>query len=272
MRQLVELHDHLAAFEALDTDIIAIAQKESDPKKLARIQALVGDGITIVCDPQGESSMFSLFGTFLIDDDGLIRRAIPGIKQARARTDVILAELAEIAGKDAPDMDYDEGKLHVAGSGTFASTDDVLDARWAFSHDRFAPGKTTKLMFLPEIAPDWKVYAPGSTLMSPLAIEVTLPDGVSLAKPLAYPQPKTVRDELLEDDLAYYEHDIPISALVFAMADDFAASEVTVSIAVTYQACAGDTCLPPETKRFEMTLPVGSSGERRGELFNWQSW
>jgi len=272
MRQLVELHDHLAAFEALDTDIIAIAQKETDPEKLARIQSLVGEGITIVCDPEGESSMFSLFGTFLIDDEGLIRRAIPGIKEARARTDVILAELADIAGKDAPDMDYDEGRLHVAGSGTFAEADDVLDARWAFSHDRFAPGKTTKLMFLPEIALGWKVYAPGSTLMSPLSIAVTLPEGLTLANPLTYPQPKTVRDELMEEDLSYYEHDIPINALVLAMADDFEGSEATVSLAVTYQACEGDTCLPPETKHFKMTLPVGSAGEHRGELYNWQTW
>lgn len=275
MRQLVELHDHLTAFEDLDADIVAIAQKETDPDKLARIEALVGDGITFVCDPQGASSMFSLFGTFLIDSEGIIRRGMPGSKEARARTDAILSELAEVAGKDAPEMHYEDGKLAIVNSDTFTPGDvaeGVLDASWAFSHDRFAPGKTTKLMFLPEIAPQWKVYAPGSALMAPLAIEVHLPKGLTLAEPLVFPQPLTERDDVLETELSYYEHDIPVTALVFAMEDDFAASEATVSIAVTYQACRGSLCLPPETQHFEMTLPVGSSSERRGQLYNWQTW
>lgn len=271
MRQLVELHDHLSAFEDLDADIVAIAQKETDPAQLARIETLVGEGITIVCDPDGDSSMFSLFGTFLIDAEGTIRRAIPGIKQARARTDVILRELAAMTGTDAPSMSYDSGRLEVEGSGAFAA-EDVLSARWAFSHDRFAPGKTTKLMFLPEIAPDWKVYAPGSTIMKPLSIEVSLPEGLALAEPLAFPRPHVERDELLEADMAYYVDDIPVTALVFSMDEGFAGEQATVSIDVSYQACQGEMCLPPQTRHFEMSLPVGSGDARRGQLYNWETW
>jgi hypothetical protein len=271
MRQLVELHDHLAAFEGLDADIVAIAQKEEDPAELARIQSLVGPGIQIVCDPEGASSMFSLFGTFLIDTEGNIRRAIPGIKQARARTDLILAELADMTGQAAPAMSYEAGRLEVEGSGAFAA-DQVMSARWAFSHDRFAPGELTKLLFLPEIAPGWKVYAPGSTLMEPLSIEISLPDGVTLAEPIVFPRPKIERDEFLEEDLAYYVHDIPVTALVFAMDESFAADEVTISIDVIYQACVEQTCLPPDTQHFEMTLPVGTADDDRGRLYNWESW
>ena len=46
----MELHELLDVFDAMNTDIIAIAQREKDPATMARVQALVGNGITVVTD------------------------------------------------------------------------------------------------------------------------------------------------------------------------------------------------------------------------------
>jgi hypothetical protein len=272
MRQLVELHDNLAAFEALDADIIAIAQREDDPANLERITKLVGDGITVVADPEGETRPLSLFGTFLIDGEGRMRRAIPGTKKARARLDVILAELADMTGKEAPFMTYDDGTMTVAGADVAFEAGEELSARWAFSHDRWGKGEVTKLWFLPEIAPDWKVYAPDTELMKPLSLSVELPEGLALVSDVRYPTPKAEHDELMEADLSWYEGDIPMDAFEFELADDFEGDEATVTVSVTYQACLGEMCLPPKTRSWDLTLPVGSAGERRGQLYNWETW
>lgn len=271
MRQLVELQEHLASFEALGADIIAIAQKERDPEQLARIRSLVGEGISVVCDPDGVTAPFSLFDTFIIDGKGTLRRAIPGTKQARARTDVILAELAEVAGQPEPDMTYDSGRLAVAGERSSADAP-VLDARWAFSHDRFEPGAVTKLMFLPEIAAGWHVSAPGSTLLSPLSVEIGLPDGLTLVKPVTFPQPLREHDDLLDAELAFYQDAIPLDALVLEMDRDFVGDTATVSVRLNYQACQDETCLPPASCTWELSLPVGKPGAQRGQLYMWESW
>jgi len=272
MRQLVELHENLDAFEALGADIVAIAQKETDPTKLERIDSLVGDDIQVVCDPKKETGAFSLFSTYIVDGEGVIRRAIPGTKQARARTDVILAELAEVAGVAAPEMSYDEGELAIAREVEPSVNDDVLTARWAFSHDGFSRTEVTRLMFLPEIARGWHVYAPGSKSMTSMGVELDLPAGVSLARPIRWPRPQTVYDEVLEETLSYYEHDVPITTLDLELSDEFEGDAVTLSVVVTYQACFDEMCLPPTSERFEVTLPVAEAGARRGELYGWQSW
>ena len=78
---------------------------------------------------------------------------------------------------------------------------------------------------------------------------------------------------LLEADLAWYEEDIPIQAFTFETSPELeAGTELTVQLIATWQACNAEVCTPPETRTWELTLPVAESGTRRGQLYGWQGW
>jgi hypothetical protein len=285
MRQLVELHDLLDVFDSMNTDIIAIAQREKDPATMARVAELVGSGITVVTDVDGVSTKtFPLFVSMIIDSKGVLRTAIPGTKTARARTDVILAEVADVAGVEAPAIVYEQGRMvridasmDESGSESGGVTD-VLGLRTAWSHDAFVAGSPTRLIALPEIAAGWHVYAENSAEMTPFSVELALPDGLSLATDdggtaIDYPTPVTGHDALLETELAWYENDIPIPAFTFETSPDVEpGTELTVRLTVRYQACNAEMCTPPETQSWDVTLPVAEAGTRRGQLYGWQGW
>ncbi len=283
MRQLVELHDLLDVFEDLNTDIVALAQKETDPSTMARVSKLVGDGITVLTDVEGLSTpTFPLFVSMIIDREGTLRTAIPGTKEARARTDVILAEVASVAGVDAPDIAYAQGRMvRATGQGTAADVDldAVVQLRTAWSHDAFQAGQPTRLIALPEIAEQWHVYAENGAEMTPFSMEMDLPDGLSIAAGSAasagipYPTPQRGLDPLLDEELAWYERDIPIPAFTLQTSAELkVGSELTVGIVLRYQACNEMLCTPPQTKRWEVTLPVVGAETRRGQLYGWQDW
>ena len=279
MRQLVELHDLLDEFDAMNTDIIAIAQREKDPATMARVQTLVGDGITFVTDVDEVSTKtFPLFVSMIIDDEGVLRTAIPGTKSARARTDVILAEVAAVADMEAPAVAYRDGRMVRvdAPAGSADGETEILGLRTAWSHDSFMAGDPTRLIALPEIAAGWHVYAENAAEMTPFSLELRLPEGLTLSgagPAIVYPEPRTGFDELLEADLAWYEEDIPIQAFTFETSPELeAGTELTVQLIATWQACNAEVCTPPETRTWELTLPVAESGTRRGQLYGWQGW
>jgi len=273
----VELQENYAAFEALDTEIIAIAQLEKEPERLERIERFVGNSFSIVADPLQKSvGPFNIFGAYLVDKKGSVRVYIPGEKEARPRLDLILAELEEMTGEKAPATELVDGKVRVELDGASSSKpvtqDNVLQVRWMLSHDSVGPGDPLRVAFLPKIAPGWHVYGPRDTTMKPLGIELDLPAGLELESEITYPEPKRKHDDVLDADLTYYEGDIPMPAFRLVGTEALDGEEVTIVARVTFQACDADSCFPPSTLEIPMTLAVSEGGTRRGQVFGWQTW
>lgn len=271
----MELHDQLDAFEALNADIVAIAQRESDPSTLNRVTRFVGNRITVLADPDHETTaVFDLFTTYIVDREGVVRVALPGTKAARARTDVVLAALARLQGAEPPVVSYERGALTVetAAPGDTSDTTDVLSTSWVRSHDALPAGDSIKLIVWPRVATGWHVFAHDEENMSPFDMTVDLPEGLSLADPVRYPTPLHAHDELLELDLSWYEDDIPLSALVIRASENMDPGEVTIGVEFTWQACHGETCLLPTTTRIEIPVRITAAGSSRGQLYGWQGW
>jgi hypothetical protein len=273
MRQLVELHDLRSVFDALDTDILAIAQKETDPATLARVNELVGEGITVVADPEQTSvAAFKLFTSFLIDSEGVLQTAIPGTKAARARTDVIVREVAAVAGKDAPDVSYVDGVLK-APTAAGDEPAEGLALRTAWSHDRLAAGQPARLIVLPVIAPGWHVHADDAHGSQPFQLKLELPDGLTLSEPLVYPLSTSELGSDAAPHPAVFENDIPLNALSFEIGPELeVGTEAILRLDLTYQACGPDGCSAPDEKTVTLRLPVAPADARRGQLYGWQDW
>ncbi|MCB9898192.1 MAG: hypothetical protein H6825_09335 [Planctomycetes bacterium] len=278
MRQLVELHDHLDAFAALDARLVTVCQKESDPANLPRIADLVGEGIDVRADPdQLTVEELPLFGAYLVDPSGTLRLELPGIKGARARTDVILSELARLRGLASPQVQDTRGVAwqREAAPDPSLRADQVLAVHWAFSHDRVRPGDSLRLFVLPRLAPGWRVRAPddrGAEGPSRFTIELSTPPGLSLVEPLRLPV-STI--EVLPDggSRRVFEGDIPIAAIDFVAADGaLPAGPQAVLVTISYQPWLDDVTRDPVERSFRLPIRFGAPGEVRGQLYGWERW
>lgn len=276
----MELQENYASFQKLDAEIVAIAQLERDPEMLGRIEKFVGNSFPIVADPEQQTRRpFKIFGIYLIDKEGVLRTYIPGTKEARPRLDLILSELGKLQGVEAPRVDFVEGKAVVAESADPSSSqwpvqskEDVVRVRWMFSHDRVRPGDELRLAFLPKIAPGYHIYGPQDEVMKPFRVELTLPDGLSLDRPLAYPPPKSIRDEALGKLVTHYSSDIPMPVIRLKASEELSQGELRIQALVTYQACDESSCFPPATQTLTLTIPGDVPDARRGQVFGWQTW
>ncbi len=274
MRQLVELHDMIDVFDALDTDVLAIAQREDDPTTMDRVRRLVGDRITVVADVDGVSTdVLPLFTSFVIDREGVLRSAIPGTKAARARTDVLVDEVARVAGVEAPAVTYADGRVRRDGDAADGAGDEVLRLRTAWSHDAFAPGATTRLIALPEIAEGWRVDAEDGEGTTAFALEVDVPDGLELVDGVVLPSAGRAHDAVLDGEVAGWTGDIPLRALTFRGTDALEpGGTLTVGLTVTWRAGDGTRRTEPRTERWELALPVVAPDAERGQLYGWEGW
>ncbi len=273
----MELQENYGAFQSLNAEIVSIAQLEKDPGMLGRIEEFVGNTFPIVADPdQVTRRAFKIFGVYLVDKEGILRKFIPGTKEARPRLDVILKELAELEGAEAPEAKLIEGKVIVDVPGESMAKvgrgEDVVKARWMLSHDVVRAGDEFKVAFLPQIVAGYHVYGAADKTMTPFKVEVEVPKGVELADTIRYPRAKSHGDKSLGAEVTSYKKDVPISCLAFKASDDLEGEEVVIRAKVSYQACNDSMCFPPTTKTFVMTLPVASVDRRRGQVFGWQSW
>ncbi len=246
---------------------------------------------------------FSVFDIYVADTEGVVRRHLKGSKEARPRLDHVLEAVAEVAGKRAPRMHSEFGKIVVEPSrgvkaarraaaeaitaGTAAPADvfaapgrgagdahapAVLDARWMWSHPETRPGDTLKLALMPRVAHGFHVYAHDEGRMSPFTVEVDLPDGLELAQPIRHPAGTTTRDPVLDIDLSMHSGDIPLPALVLRAFDDVEPGELEVVVRFSYQACNDAICLAPATQELRLTVPIVAAGTERGQVFGWQGW
>jgi len=262
----------MSAFEALDAEVVAIAQLERDPAMLERIERFVGPGLTLVADPRDASAEhFEMFGTYLAQDGRLVTR-IPGSLQARARLDVILVELAKMAGAETVPALRDALAAEPAPLAT-TRPEAVVGARWMWSHAAVPPGGTFKLACIVDVAPGWHVYGEGSELTVPTTVALELPDGVTLEAQPRLPSAHLVHDPVLDVEVAALEGELPLSTVVLQAADDLPPGEHVARLRVKFQACDANACLPPTSKVFELPLRVVPPGEREVEaVAGWQTW
>jgi thiol:disulfide interchange protein len=116
------------------------------------------------------------------------------------------------------------------------------------------------------------VYAPQEKRMTPLSIELILPQGITLEKPLRYPKPDRNHDPFLEVDVYQYEQDVPISALNLKASESLPEGDCVVKISVSYQACNAVLCYPPTTKTFEIPINVVPKETKRNQVSGWKTW
>jgi hypothetical protein len=270
----VELQENYAAFEALDAEIIAIAQEEADASTLVRAERFVNNQFPTVADPERASlKSIARFGVTLVDKQGVIRTVLPGTLGGRPRLDMIVAELAALEGVEPPPIK--PGGIRTGGGKGHLGVDDadqVLDVRWMWSHDQVRPGDDFKLAFLPSIADGFHVYGSQETLMSPFKVSLELPQGIRTAGPIGYPMGHAWDDPGLGTEMKVYEGDIPLGTFLFRADDDIPEGKVTVVVTMQFQACTDSFCFAPTTKTLALELQIAPAGTRRTGVVSWQTW
>ena len=261
-------------FQKLNAEILYIAQLERDPSLLPRIKNFVQHAFPVVCDPnQISRTPLPLFTAYIIDKEGILRTRISGSLSARPHVDMILQELSKVEGVPRVHArSRNEESPIPQDPNRPVPAEEVLDVLWMWSHDRIGPGDTFKLAFLPTLAPGFHVYAPGEKRMTPFALELVLPPGIELAKPLQYPTPQTKRDPFLKLDVLQYEGDIPLAALVFQANKNLTLGNQTIKVTLSYQACNDTLCYPPTQKTIEMPIDVVSRETQRRQVAGWANW
>ena len=274
----MELQDNYDIIQGLDAEVIAIAQEERDPTTLSHTQRFVKNDFPLVADPKRESwKVFARYGVYIVDKKGDVRSFIPGTKEARPRLDLVIAELAAVAGKPTPEVDYDNGRTAIARADAshvkLESAEAVVTARWMWSHRKVRSGLNFKLAFLPRVADGYHVYGFGEKEMSPFTVELELPQGIELAEQIEYPRPEVVVDKFLNSELSIYTGDIPLAAIELRATDALAAGPFEVRATIRYQACDESACFPPTTKVFDLQLEAIEGGRRRlPGVAGWQRW
>jgi hypothetical protein len=268
------LQNNYDLFQTLNADIVYIAQLERDPALLPRIKSFVQHEFPVVCDPnQISRKPLPIFNAYIVDKTGVIRSRVPGSLSARPSLEMILEELCKVEG--VPPVKPRKGnqkKPLPPGRSDTVTAEEVLQGLWMWSHDRIAPGDTFKLAFLPTLAPGFHVYAPQEKRMTPFKIELDLPDGITLQKPVHFPKPQINRDPLLEVDVFQYEKDVPISALNFKANESLPLAECVVKVRVSYQACNDVLCYPPTTQTIEIPISVVPNDTKRNQVSGWKTW
>ena len=261
-------------FQTLNAQVVYIAQLERDPSLLPRIKSFVQHEFPVVCDPnQISRKPLPIFNAYIVDKTGVIRSRVPGSLSARPSLEMILEELCRVEGvSPVKPRKGDQKKSLPPGQSDTTTAEEVMQLPWMWSHDRIAPGDTFKLAFLPTLASGFHVYAPQEKRMTPLSIELTLPQGITLDKPLRSPKPDKNRDPFLEVDVFQYEKDVPIAALNLKASESLQEGDCVVKISVSYQACNAVLCYPPTTKTIEIPIRVVPKETKRNQVSGWKTW
>lgn len=239
---------------------------------LPRINEFVHNTFPILADPdQITRGDFEIFSVYLIDKEGTLRTYIPGVKEARPRLDVIFEELAKIQGIDPPEFESVRDLVVVRrpGGGVPAAVPvpedpaDLLDVQWMWSHNQIWPKDTFKLAFVVNIRGRYHVYGANETKMTPFRLELDLPKGITLARPIQYPKAETKTDPILNIPLDAYQTAIPMPVVYLKASGKLKIKDLTVTARIRFQACNDTTCLQPATKQIDMPLPVVPRGTPR---------
>ncbi len=117
-------------------------------------------------------------------------------------------------------------------------------------------GGQADVAVLVSVTPGWHVNAHEPTLPTLIPTELTVdgPPGVRLAD-VEYPEPFYEHFGFAGQELAVYEGEFPIVALIAAEPEAAGTAEITFRLG--YQACDNEVCLPPTAAETTVALRIG---------------
>ncbi len=145
---------------------------------------------------------------------------------------------------------------------TVDPSDVITDVRTYVSKDSVHAAETFKIAVRLAIGRGWHINAnPASDeLLIPTSLEIADDTGAFHVLDLVYPEPQMVRLGFSESDVAVYSESALVGALVRA---DAALKPGTYELKGTasWQACNDVSCLPPESRAFEISIVVVEPGK-----------
>jgi DsbC/DsbD-like thiol-disulfide interchange protein len=151
-------------------------------------------------------------------------------------------------------------------------SDVITELKTYVSRDKVHAGETFKAALRLTIGRGWHINAnPASDeLLIPTSLEIAAGDGLFHSLDFVYPEPRMVRLGFSETDVAIYAENVLLGALVRAD-DSLMPGTYTLKGTVTWQACTDVSCLPPESREFEIGIVVVPPGrethDANGEVF-----
>ena len=137
----------------------------------------------------------------------------------------------------------------------------VTEMKTYVSRDMVHAGETFQAALRLDIGPGWHINA------NPVNDEFLIPTTVELrgegrfaALDTAYPEPVLARLPFSEADVALYSESALIGVLIRADAG-LAPGNYRLKGTVTWQACNDVSCLPPETRDFELKIVIAERGQ-----------
>jgi len=154
------------------------------------------------------------------------------------------------------------GALLSAAEATARWDRDVVTGMKTYvSRDRVHAGETFQAALRLEIGPGWHVNANpvNDDFLIPTTVEIG-GEGRFTALDTIYPEPVLARLPFSETDVALYSGSALIGVLL-RTDNGLVPGSYRLKGSVTWQACNDVSCLPPETREFEVEVIVAEPGE-----------
>lgn len=137
----------------------------------------------------------------------------------------------------------------------------VTEMKTYVSRDMVHAGETFKAAVRLDIGPGWHVNANpvNDEFLIPTTVEI-VGEGRFTALDTIYPEPVLARLPFSEADVALYSESALIGILLRAD-DGLAPGSYWLKGTATWQACNDVSCLPPETRDFELEVVVVEPGQ-----------
>ncbi len=150
------------------------------------------------------------------------------------------------------------GAMAPTNAALASDTDDVItELKTYISRDGVHPGETFKAALRLTIGRGWHINAHPANdgLLIPTSLEIADDAGPFRALDIVYPEPRMARLGFSETDVAVYSENVLMGALVRADAS-LRPGTYRLKGMVTWQACNDVSCLPPESREFEIGVTV----------------
>ena len=138
--------------------------------------------------------------------------------------------------------------------------DQVVEAKGIISRDAVKAGETFKAALVLKVRAGYHINdnAPIDEFMIPTALVFNEDPDFEVVE-ILYPRGRRARFSYSEAELAVYEGEVVLGALVKAKAGCTSGPRVLKG-ALSYQACNDESCLPPKELAFEIAVPVTAAG------------
>ncbi len=138
--------------------------------------------------------------------------------------------------------------------------DQVVEAKGIISRDAVKAGETFKAALVLKVRAGYHINdnAPIDEFMIPTALVFDQDPDFEVVE-ILYPRGRRARFSYSEAELAVYEGEVVLGALVKAKVGCTSGPRVLKG-AISYQACNDESCLPPKELAFEIAVPVTAAG------------